>query len=54
MVDEMTLFPGENAETVVGEAIIHTSADKEELRDKSKKVASCEEVKREDFGGSSH
>lgn len=54
MVDEMTLFPRENAETVAGEATTHTIADKEELRDKSKKVSSCEEVKREDFGGSSN
>lgn len=50
MVDEMALFFGENAEITAGVATTPTSTNKEELGDKSKKDASYEEAKIEDFG----
>jgi hypothetical protein len=50
VVDEIALFFGENAEKTAGVAITPTSTNKEELGDKSKKAASYEEAKIEDFG----
>lgn len=44
----MSLFFGKNTETIAWITTTHTS---EELGDKSKRVASCEDAKREDFEG---
>lgn len=51
MADETSLFFGRNTKTVTWDGTTHISANKEELGDMSKKDSSCEEAKREDFGG---
>lgn len=54
MVDEMSLFSGENIERASWDVVIHATRSKEKLEDKPEKVASHEEAKGEYFGGSSY